>query len=97
MAKKTLTLKKPEAGMAVPVEEEAAPSDLEDANTPVAAMATLPGARMMTQARPASYTAAAVCALIAVVLLGALLALQLAEDSSYRGVIPPKSAMIPAP
>ena len=94
MAKKTLTLKKPDAAM---VSGDDAAADPGDDNPPAATMATLPGARMAVGGGSPSYTAAAICALIAVVLLGALLALQFFEDTSYKGVIPLKSAMIPAP
>ena len=88
--KKTLVLKKPDAE--APVDETTpAGVEMEGDNPPVASVfgaAPLPG----VQAEPVSYTWAAICALIAVVLLLALLGLQWMEGDYYRSAIPTMTA-----
>jgi len=96
MAKKTLTLRKPGAGTDATKVGADVPIEGAGANPPPATMGSM-GSHMVPLGKSPSYTAAAICGIIAVVLMGALLALQLAESSYYRGAIPLKSAMIPAP
>lgn len=96
MAKKTLTLRRPGAGLDASENAADVPAEGANANPPPATMGSM-GGHMAPQGKSPSYTAAAICGIVAVILMGALLALQLAESSYYKGAIPLRSAMIPAP
>lgn len=74
MAKKKLQLKSQT--------EEAAP----DAAANPAPAIMPPSALSMK--RPASYAGAVICGVLAVLALGALLAMQFIENSGYQGIIP---------
>jgi hypothetical protein len=84
--KKTLKLKKTGQAPAA----EAAPEA--PAETPAAAPEDEPVIAAVVQrspqGRPASYMFAAICGIIATLLLGALVAIQFIENSYYRSAIP---------
>jgi len=87
MAKKTFKLKKAGASQE-PTLPHDAPVEGKAASTPVVA-AVMPAATRRTTSS-VSYTASGIAGIIAVILLGVLLILQLVENSEYKGAIPTK-------
>ena len=86
LTKKTLVLKKAEADL--PAAETLAEGEQAPDSLPMASVRGTPPMAEAVSGPPVSYTVAAICALLAVIFLLALLGVQWMEDSSYSNAIP---------